>query len=63
MLGRGGFSSCSPWRPSHNTWASKVGPREFKSGGRYFSRRSRSLAGGMFVEFPILVQRGAKPNI
>ncbi|VVA39834.1 Hypothetical predicted protein, partial [Prunus dulcis] len=37
-LGRGEFSPCAPWRPPHNTWASKVGPRELKSGGRYFCR-------------------------
>ncbi|PQQ10151.1 hypothetical protein Pyn_32328 [Prunus yedoensis var. nudiflora] len=37
-LGRGGFSPCAPRCLPRNIWASKVGPRELKFGGRYVRR-------------------------
>ncbi|CAL9014043.1 unnamed protein product, partial [Prunus brigantina] len=58
-LGQGEFSPCAPWHPPLNTWASKVGPRELKFGGRYVRR----LPNIRTFENSNIVQCRAKPNI
>ncbi|CAL9004725.1 unnamed protein product, partial [Prunus brigantina] len=58
-LGRGEFSPCSPWRPPLNTWASKIGPRELKFGGRYVCQ----VPNIRIFENSNIAQCRAKPNI